>query len=91
MVCSRPEPGGRGRPGHVVTLYSARGCHLCENARRVLEQVSSDMPFELHEVDITGDEELEASYRELVPVVLIDGEQVFTHFVHPDALRRRLA
>jgi glutaredoxin len=75
---------------HKVTLYSARGCHLCESARRVLDQVGGESPFELEEVDITDDEELERRFRELIPVVLVDGEQAFTHFVHPDGLRRRL-
>jgi hypothetical protein len=40
---------------------------------------------------IDGDPELEARYRELLPVVEIDGEQAFVYFVQPDALRRRLA
>jgi hypothetical protein len=54
-------------------------------------QVRGDIPFELEEVDITGDEELERSYRERIPVVLVDGEEAFTYFVHPDGLRRRLS
>jgi hypothetical protein len=41
-------------------------------------------------VDITGDPELERRYRELLPVVEIDGVQAFTYFVQPDALRRKL-
>jgi len=45
----------------------------------------------LDEVDITGDPALEARYREWLPVVEVDGERVFTHYVHPEALRRRLA
>ena len=72
-------------------LYSAEGCHLCESARRVLERVRADVPFELDEIDITGDEELERRYRERIPVVLVGDEEAFTYFVHPDALRRRLA
>jgi hypothetical protein len=56
----------------------------------VLAQVRADTPFELEELDITGDEELEDRYRERIPVVLIDGEEAFTYFVHPDGLRRRL-
>ena len=76
---------------HRLTLYHAQGCHLCEGARRVLVQVQGDIPFELEEVDITGDEELERSYRERIPVVLVDGEEAFTYFVHPDGLRRRLS
>jgi glutaredoxin len=90
MVCSRPEPGYRGRSGHHVRLYSAAGCHLCESARRVLDGVRVDIPFDLEEIDITGDDELERRYRERIPVVLVDDEEAFTFFVHPDGLRRRL-
>jgi Glutaredoxin-like domain (DUF836) len=50
-----------------------------------------DQPFSLEEVDITDDPELEARYREWLPVVEIDGERAFTYFVHPEALRKRLA
>jgi len=42
-------------------------------------------------VDITGDDELEARYRELLPVVEIDGERAFVYYVQPDGFRRRLA
>jgi hypothetical protein len=47
-------------------------------------------PFELVEVDISGDPALEAEYREWLPVVEFDGERVFTYHVHPEALVRRL-
>ena len=73
-----------------VVLYGAEGCHLCESARRVLDDVRAEIPFELEEVDIGGDPELERRYRERIPVVVVGGEEVFTYFVHPDALRRRL-
>ena len=49
------------------------------------------MEFALEEVDIAGDPELEARYREWLPVLEIDGERAFTYFVQPDALRRKLA
>jgi hypothetical protein len=42
-------------------------------------------------VPIDGNPDLEARYRELIPVVEIDGEQAFVYFAQPDALRRRLA
>ena len=76
---------------HSVQVYFAKECHLCESARRVLEQVRAEVPFELDEIDITGDPELERRYRERIPVVLVDGEEAFTYFLHPDGLRRRLA
>lgn len=74
----------------TVTLVSAPGCHLCESARNVIARVQAEIPFELEEVDISGDEELERRYRERIPVVLIDGEEVFTYFVHPEVLARRV-
>jgi glutaredoxin len=79
------------RKTHQVTFFHAAGCHLCESARRVLAQVQAEVPFELEDVDITGDPELERRYRERIPVVLVDGEEAFTYFLHPDGLRRRLA
>jgi Glutaredoxin-like domain (DUF836) len=53
--------------------------------------VRDELDFELEEVDIGGDPKLEARYRELIPVVEIDGKRAFTYFVQPDALRRKLA
>jgi hypothetical protein len=41
-------------------------------------------------IDIAGSLELERRYRELLPVVEIDGEQAFTYFVDGEALRLRL-
>jgi glutaredoxin len=73
-----------------VTLYRAEGCHLCESAGRVIAGVRAEVDFELEEVDIAGDPELERRYRERIPVVAVDGEEAFTYFVHPEGLRRRL-
>ena len=43
----------------------------------------AELGFELEEIDIGGDPELERAYRERLPVVEIDGEQAFTYFVAP--------
>jgi hypothetical protein len=56
----------------------------------VIEGVRAEVPFELREVDVTGDAELEAKYREWLPVVDIDGERAFVYYVDADALRRKL-
>jgi glutaredoxin len=69
-----------------VRLYHARDCHLCERARAVLQ--TSGVEFD--EVDITGDAELEARYREWLPVVEFGGERAFVYYVDADALRRKL-
>ena len=73
-----------------VVLYTATGCHLCEAARRVVSAARDELGFELREVAIDGDPELEAEYREWIPVVEIGGERRFVYHVHPDALRRAL-
>ena len=70
-----------------VAFYTSPGCSLCERARGVLDAVGE--PYDL--VDITGDAELEAVYREWLPVVEIDGERAFVYYVQPDALRRKVA
>jgi glutaredoxin len=79
---------GQGRA--QVVLYHAEGCHLCERARETLAVLAADGDFELTEVDISGNPELESSYREWLPVVEIDGERAFTYFVDEDGFRRRL-
>jgi Glutaredoxin-like domain (DUF836) len=53
--------------------------------------VAATEPFELEEVDISADPELETRYREWLPVVEIDGEQAFTYVVDEAAFRRRLS
>ncbi len=53
--------------------------------------VRGELEFELEIVDVSGDARLEASYRELLPVVEIDGERAFTYFVDEGALRARIA
>ena len=74
-----------------VVLYHAAGCHLCDRARRVLAAAREEQAFELEEVDIAGDDELEARYREWLPVVEIDGERAFVYRVPVEGLRRRLS
>ena len=76
--------------GHRVTVYHAADCSLCARALEVVDGLHAELDFELDAVDIGGRPELEARYRELLPVVEIDGEQAFTYFVDAEALRNRL-
>jgi glutaredoxin len=66
-----------------VVLYSRVGCHLCDAARDVLLAERSRQPFDLTEVDIAGDEELEREYGIRIPVVEIDGLERFEYEVDP--------
>ncbi len=69
-----------------VRLYGRPGCHLCDDARAVLERIGE--PFE--EIDIESDDALHAAYLERIPVVEVDGEEVFEFFVDEPVLRRLL-
>ena len=75
----------------AVTLYGRPGCHLCDDARAVLDRVRADAPFELREIDIERDDELFKRYLERIPVVCLDGEELFEFHVDEAALRRRLS
>lgn len=69
---------------HEVTLYTRKGCHLCEEARRLLE--SHQLMPRL--VDIDTDDDLTQRYNECVPVVVIDGKERFRGRVNEVLLRR---
>jgi hypothetical protein len=74
----------------VLTLYGKPGCHLCEEARDAVRAASAGRDVELVEVDITLDPAVERDFRERIPVVTLDGEQLFEFFVDEDALKERL-
>jgi len=58
-----------------VTLYSRPGCHLCETARAVIEQVCADLGEEYVELSIDDDPELQSRFGEEIPVTFVDGKQ----------------
>jgi glutaredoxin len=76
---------------HDVVLYGRPGCCLCDDARELLERVRSEQPFGFEERDIESDEQLLRSYLERIPVVTIDGMEVFELFVDEPVLRQHLA
>jgi glutaredoxin len=75
---------------NTVTLYSRPGCHLCEEAKDALGRVALRVPFELLEIDITTDDALHARYLERIPVIALNGEELFDYHVDEDALERRI-
>ena len=74
----------------LVTLYGKPGCHLCDEARGVLRSIRLERDFELAEVDISLDPGLNREYGERIPVVAVDGDELFEYFVDRRALEDRL-
>jgi glutaredoxin len=63
------------RQAHVITLLTRPGCHLCDDARSVIERVAAELGVSWQERDITRSESDLRAYGEMIPVTLIDGVQ----------------
>lgn len=57
---------------HRVVVYSKPGCHLCEDALRMLQDLRGQFNLVIAEIDIATDRELFKNYFEKIPVVVID-------------------
>jgi glutaredoxin len=74
----------------LVTLYGKPGCHLCDDARAVVERVRAERTFELEEVDASVDPALHREYGERIPVLALDGVELFEFHVEEAVLVRQL-
>jgi glutaredoxin len=74
----------------TVTLYGRARCHLCDDARAALQRIRATAPFVLEEIDIEADDALLRRYLERIPVIALDGEELFDFFVDEQALMRKL-
>ena len=74
----------------TVTLYGRPGCHLCDDAREALLRVRRVHPFLLDERDIERDDDLLRRYLERIPVICLDGNELYEFEVDEDDLARRL-
>ena len=70
-----------------LVLYGRPGCHLCDDARTILERIGE--PFA--DVNIETDDALHRAYLERIPVVALDGVECFDYFVDEAALRGLLS
>ena len=90
MTGAAEPPPGRSPAGHVITLLSRPGCHLCDDARQVIARVAADLGVPWSERDITRSEDDLREYGEMIPVTLIDGVQHDFWRVSEDRLRAAL-
>ena len=59
-----------------VTFYTKAGCHLCVEARDMLDDIAALTTFELTEIDIRSDNEIFEQYRYRIPVVIVDDDTI---------------
>lgn len=74
-----------------VTLYTKKECGLCEKAERMLQRIQKTVDFELHLVDIEGEEEVYRRYWARIPVVAVEGKEVAEAPIDEAHLRAVLA
>jgi glutaredoxin len=87
MTSEQPTdaPGGHG--GHAdpadpatsvpprVVLLGRAGCHLCDEARAVVERVTGELGVGWQEQSVDDDPELLRRYAEQIPVTFVDGRR----------------
>ena len=73
-----------------IRVYSKPGCHLCDDARGIIETVCAELGESYEEVDISTDPVLMHEYGEQIPVTFVDGKQHDFWRVDPNRLRAAL-
>ncbi|MPZ22997.1 MAG: glutaredoxin family protein [Dehalococcoidia bacterium] len=74
-----------------VTLYGRPGCHLCEEARSILDALQPELGLRVEEVNIEDDDDLLKRYQWTIPVVALDGHDVISAPFSSESLRAVLA
>jgi len=57
-----------------VIVYTKQGCHLCERVMAELGELRKERHLEISTLDITSNQELFQRYKDIIPVVSVDGE-----------------
>jgi len=73
-----------------VTLYTKKGCHLCEEAKELLLGLQREYDLAIAEVDIESDKGLQKIYGSLIPVVALEGGRIFHSKITESQLRQAL-
>lgn len=73
-----------------ITIYQRDGCHLCEIAQAELIALQSEFQFELLKVDIESSDELHTQYLERIPVIALDGAELYDFEIDLPDLKSRL-
>ena len=73
-----------------IEIYSRPGCHLCDEAKAVIEPFTKKYSLDLRVTNVDTDAHLRDTYGTEIPVILINGTEAFRHRVDARALERKL-
>lgn len=71
---------------HDVLFYSKAKCPLCDETREVLRSLQENFSLAIQEIDITTDSAVFERYKNIIPVVIIDGKFTFGARVSGDEI-----
>ena len=64
---------------------------MCDEAKAALEKIAMKSSIEVEEINITTNMGLFAKYKNIIPVLEMDGKQLFVHQINTSTLKRKLA
>lgn len=73
-----------------IEIYSRPGCHLCDDAKTAVERAGARYNLELRVTDVDRSADLARRYGDDIPVVFLNGEEVFRHRVDEKVLERKM-
>ena len=73
-----------------LRLYTRRDCELCHEMEVILAAELPRFAAKLERIEIDGDDALEASYGQEVPVLFVNHRKAFKFKCTPRELRKRL-
>jgi len=74
----------------LIEIYSRPGCHLCDDAKAVLERVRRRYPFTLKEINIETNPELQKTYGTEVPVITINGNKAYKYRIDETEFEKKV-
>jgi glutaredoxin len=74
----------------VIEMYSRPGCHLCDEAKDVIERVAGRVPISLRVINVEDDPQLEAAFGTEIPVVFVNGHKAFMYRVDEAKLEKKV-
>ena len=63
----------------TITLFTKPNCHLCDEALEEIELAREEIRFKLVLVNILNDPETYERYKHDIPVVHLNGVEIFRH------------
>lgn len=74
----------------TLKLYTKPDCPLCDDAKDALNAVAADSQIQIEEIDITSNLGLFTKYKNLIPVLELDGKRMLEHRIDVRVLKRKL-